>query len=306
MMYPNDYILMIAEEKVGKTIFCQQLACSMTLGQPFLGVFDIPRPLNVWYIATECKIEELKDRFIRISKKIGVDMARLKLIPIQFMFNTKEGFTALKELVTNYQAPEHKPDVIIIDALYKAIRGSITKDEVVNSFHQVVGWLITKCDCAVWLTHHLTKPSRDSDGNFHSRTDKDGYGSAFLNAGVDHIFRLEKYHNNQDLKDDRMLYCDTQRSDEISDRIRIRIMGRDPLYFERVSKYIEKHKLMLDFLKTSIVGYTLHDIEFNTRLGRTPIYEILGEMIKENLVEKTKGSRPVYYRIKTENKHLVT
>ena len=116
MLYRNDYIMLTAQAKVGKTIFMQQLTANMTSGQPFLGVFEIPKPLTVWYFATEGKADALKDRFIRINKKNPIDTERLLFFPTFFRFNTEIGVKCLEKIVN--ENLDKNPDVIIIDALY--------------------------------------------------------------------------------------------------------------------------------------------------------------------------------------------
>ena len=116
MLYEEDYIMLAAQDKMGKTILAQQIACNLTTGSPFLGVFEIPKPVNVWYIATEGKTRDLKDRFLRMSRGVKIDTSKLKLIPTVFRFNTEKGFRCLEEIVSKYK--DDLPKVIIIDALY--------------------------------------------------------------------------------------------------------------------------------------------------------------------------------------------
>jgi len=169
MINENDYIMLVAEEKMGKTILAQQLACSLTKGIPFLGTFDIPKPTRVWYFATEGKAEDLKDRFIRMNRGVPMDTSMLKLIPSSFRFNTPEGLKSLSNLIEEYK--DELPKVIIIDALYRAIKGSIRNDDIVNEFHHTIAWLIEQCDCAVVLVHHMTKPQRTPTGQYMERSD---------------------------------------------------------------------------------------------------------------------------------------
>lgn len=301
IIYPNDYVILVAEEKVGKTLLAQQLACNLTTANAFLGIFDIVKKNKVWYIATEGKSEDLKDRFIRMNKIQPLDTSYLKLIPTFFRFNTEEGARSLTELVIRFK--EDRPDVVIIDALYRAIKGSIKNDDVVNDFHFRVGWLMKQLDCAVFLVHHMTKPQRNQvDGSMFARSDKDTFGSAFLLAAVDHCFWLEKWKGKKedglDTKLDRVLKCDTQRSGNIMDDIRIRLIQPDPLYFEVVSIYEEgKHRVMELLKSTHSVG--MHNVELvgRSNISRGKIYGILKELQKEGKVEKY-GSKVKYYKIK--------
>jgi len=297
MLYADDYIMVVAEEKMGKTILSQQIACNLTSGTPFLGVFDIPKPKNVWYFATEGRAEELKDRFIRMSTAVPLDVNRLKLITTSFRFNTKEGEQSLKELLDTFQ--NELPQVIIVDALYRAIKGSIKDDNNVNDFHHVVGWLSAQCNASTILVHHMTKPQRNqNDGSMFGRTVKDTFGSAFLLAAVDHCFWLERWmKDHKDFPDDKLLRCDTQRSGNISEKVRIRLMKPDPLYFTVVSKHSEeKHKIIQLLKSKHEQGMYVDEICQKSRISRSTVYIILKELQNEDMIEKY-GTKRKYYKV---------
>jgi len=276
MLFRKDYIMIVAEEKMGKTILSQQLAASLSSGTPFLGVFDIPKPCKVWYMATEGRPEDLQDRFIRINNKITINTNNISLIPTVFRFNTPEGLESLTSIIEELK--DDKPDVIIVDALYRAIKGSLKADEVVNDFHHVIGLMSSQLSCAVILVHHMTKPQKDHQGNKFQRSDKDMFGSAFLSAAVDHVFWLEKWHKGDNDKD-RILKCDTQRSGDIVSNIRLRLKEPDPLYFEVVSTNFEDKTKVIKILENCPNGASMHDLEFKTRISRSKLYTIMGELM---------------------------
>ena len=87
IIYKKDYVLFVAEQKTGKTVCLQNMAMCLSSGTNFLGVFDIPKPIKVLYIATEGKINDIKDRFIRMRKKIKCDTNNLMLIKSRCKFN---------------------------------------------------------------------------------------------------------------------------------------------------------------------------------------------------------------------------
>lgn len=295
VLYENDYILWVAEEKTGKTIIAQQLACALTSGTPFLGSFDVKEPCNVWYFPTEGKTEDLKDRFIRMNRAVPLDINRLKIIPTSFRFNTKQGIESLEEIIR--ERPAELPKVIIIDALYQAIKGSIQKDDIIIEFNHTVRWLIRNCDCAVVLTHHMTKPQRDKDGKYFTRSDKDSYGSTFLSAAVDHIFTLEKWTKDPDMKMDRLLKCDTQRSNNIIESTRLRLLEPDPLYFVQVSTHAKEREIVMNLLRNvKEHGMNMQSLEKKSRISRTILYQIVKELALENLICK-EGSKTKFYKL---------
>lgn len=293
MLYHNDYVMIVAEEKTGKTIMAQQIACCCTTGSPLLGIFDIPKPVNVMYIATEGRAEDLKDRFIRMRNGVGLDTSKIQLISSSFRFNTQEGIQSIKELIE--MSADVMPKVVIIDALYRAIRGSIKNDDAVNEFQHIIGWLIMQLDCAVILVHHLTKAQRNQEGNYVPRTDKDAFGSVFLRAAVDHCFWLEKDYETGK-KEDRVLKCDTQRSGKIPSMIKIKLNQPDPLYFTTREEITEDKARILALLKSYKDGLTMFDLEVKSNVSRSRIYQVLRDL-KMNRVITVIGNRNKVYKI---------
>jgi len=297
ILYPNDYILIVAEEKIGKTVFGQQLTCNMSTAMPFLNTFNIPSPLKTWYFFTEVKADEMKDRFIRINHAMPINVNKIKLIPTTFWFNTTEGMGCLTEIIEKYKKEDY-PDVIIIDALYKAIKGSIKDDNVVNHFHHIINVLMNKLDCAAIVIHHMTKPQRSQhDGNFYTRSDKDTFGSAFLLAGVDHCLWIEKWKNNgKEYPLDRLLRCDTQRSGNIIESIRIRMLQPDPLQFITVDKHEEGCERVITILKAH-KELNSPALMSKSKLGRSIFYEVIRELKNQGRIVVRKEGRIVLFRL---------
>jgi len=297
MLYPQDYILLVAEEKVGKTVYVQQLACSLTSGIPFLNCFEIPKPQNVWLFLTEGKCDDIKDRFVRMKHKVELDVSRLKLIPTFFRFNTNEGLSCLWELIARYKDTPEKPNVIIIDALYRAVKGSIKNDDVINEFHHIMGILFQQFECAIILVHHMTKPMKTPEGKHFDRSDKDTFGSTFLPAGVDHMFWLEKWKKDLSFTKDRMLKCDTQRAGNIVTNIRLRLHEPDPLFFELISLHTEEKKKVLGILKESGKKMNLTELMLKTDIGRSVLYIVLKELLETELITK-EGMKEKWFQIR--------
>lgn len=298
MLFRQDYVTLIAEEKVGKTILAQQMAASLSSGTSFLGTYDIPKPMKVFYFATEGRSNDLKDRFIRINKKVKIDTNNLTLIPSFFKFNTVEGLKCLEEIISETEE-ENYPDVIFIDSLYSGFSGSLKEDEDVNLFNNTVRQLIEKLKCAVIVVHHMKKNSKDDKGNYHKRSDKDSYGSAFLSAAVDHVFWLEKWRDKEFPKD-RAFRCDTQRGGDIIDTTRLRLSEPDPLYFYQVSNNYKHKNQITKILTCSADGYSIDKLlSLAKDIKRSNMYTILKELQEEGVIEKYKphGQRTVFYHL---------
>lgn len=287
ILWKEDYVLLVAEEKMGKTILAQQMACALSSGTHFLDIFNVPKPVKVWYFATEGRANDLKDRFIRMRRGVSVDPKNLCLIPTFFRFNTKEGTESLTDIIQNYK--HEPPQVIIIDALYRAIKGSLKNDDVVNDFHAVVGSIQHYFGCAVVLVHHMTKPQRSQDGSMYERTDKDSFGSAFLAAAVDHVIWIERFkktEGDEEGKKDKLMRCDTQRSGVVFDSVRLRLLEPDPLLFTVPSKYEEEEHKILTVLASMKEGCHIDILIKKTKISRTIVYTILKRLVDTNRVTK--------------------
>lgn len=259
-LFEDDYVLVAAKEKSGKSVFGLQLACCLTTGEPFLGMLDIKEPMRVWYFSTEGKDDDTKDRLIRMTKKIPLDTTRLKLIcSAGLKFNTKIGQDCLGELLHNYK--DELPHVIIVDSLYSAISGSIKDDNVCNDFNGILRSIARYCSAAVVIMHHSKKITIDANGKVIDRGDEEMYGSAFLRAAVDHIFYMGTQGKWTYGKEKRgFIRCNTQRSGSIIDNIELLMHEPDPLWFEVVEPEPGNKERIEELLRANPNGMTVLDI----------------------------------------------
>lgn len=312
MLNKGDYILFTAEEKVGKTIFSQQLCCALSSGQQFLGAFHVHKPCKVWYMFNEVRMTQIQERFIAMSHGVDINVENITLIPFRFRFNTPQGYEELQNIINENQ--DNKPDVIILDALYKAIKGTLKDDQVINEFnHRFNQFSFALGGCARIVVHHLTKPSKDESGKFHARTDKDSFGSAFLLADVDHVFRLERWGDDPKTKE-RILKCETQRSGDVIESVRMLLIEPDPLYYTQIDLHKELHAKLLDFLEKCPQGLSIRDILEKTHISRPHFFNIIKPLMEQRLITKTtretypngkKDGRTVLYLLTKNSKSEV-
>ncbi len=226
-LYENDYAMLMAPPKIGKSILTLQLACALSSGENFLNILEVTKPVRVWYFSTEGKDEDTKHRLVRMSHKVKINVDYLKLICCSgIQFNTAVGREALARLYERYKS--ELPKVIIIDALYAAIKGSMTVDEIWTDFTATIRSFAEACDAAVIIVHHAKRPFKLKDGTTKDSGDDEIYGSAFLKASVDHLFYMGVIPHT----DHFFLKCDTQRSGNIIDTVELIRHVPDPLYWE--------------------------------------------------------------------------
>lgn len=73
LMISNGVHLLVSHPKVGKSMFAQQLAFSLTTGEDFLG-FKV-NPSHVLYITTESDINQLHERYKLMNYDYSVIMS---------------------------------------------------------------------------------------------------------------------------------------------------------------------------------------------------------------------------------------
>ena len=293
ILYKGQYVMFTAEEKVGKTVLSQQIVCSLSSGTDLFNTFDINKEHKVWYMFNEVRMNELKERFVCMNNAVKLNINNVILIPFNFHFNTEIGKQQLEQIAEEQK--DNKPDVIILDALYKAVKGSLKNDDVVNEFnHTFSSFAKDLGGCARIVIHHLTKPSRDDKGNYRKRTDKDNFGSTFLLADVDHCFRLEKWGEDPATKD-RVLKCETQRSGNIIETTRLRLIEPNPLYYTIISVHIEEKAEIIKLLNKHKC-LTIKELMKYSNINRSTLYSALKELTTEQLITKS-NNRPVLYAI---------
>ena len=301
ILFKNDIVMLVAEDKQGKTIMATQMACSLTVGKPFLDVFDIPEPVNVWYFAHEGKEGSIIDRLIRTGNHTGYNEDRLKVFSApKLRWNDdhcKEGFDYLLE-----QYKEDLPKVIIIDPLYAAMAGDLNSNVSMGDFIHNVRCFAGECGASVILIHHMKKSQRDDKGNYYKRSDGDAYGSALMKWAVDHVFWIDTYRYAkgeeapQDNKDrDRWFKCDTQRGGNIVNGLRLKLNHDDPLYFSIVDKHIHEHHKVMALLRSNPEGMNVAELIKRSRIARASMYIILRELQEIRSVEKY-GEKTKYYK----------
>ena len=301
IIYKEDFVQLIAEDKMGKTILSLQMAASLSSGTPFLGVFDIPKPVKVWYFSHEGKHNVMKDRLMRINKIVPVDLANIKLMcGSKFQWNEEGNLEVLEHLLDRYK--DELPEVIIIDPLYAASKGDLNAVAPMKEFIHIVRSFAEACKSSVFLVHHMKKNQRDEKGNHYTRNDGDGYGSAVFKWAVDHVFFLDKFkyesgetYNKKN--PDRVLQCNTQRSGDIASGVRIRLTEPDPLGFHIVEKHLEGQHKILSLLKANPKGLTADQLMKLSKIKRTSFFTVKKELENSDQI-CSEGNRPKVFKIK--------
>lgn len=264
LMISNGVYLLVSHPKVGKSMFAQQLAFSLTTGEDFLG-FKV-NPSHVLYITTEGDINQLQDRFKLMNLKPNVD--KLHIIDIDDIpdFYIRDIERDIHELTF-----DKEPLFVIID-MFKDIKfdsdyNQNDYQEINNVVFKKFKEICRKYNCTLLVTHHLNK--RD-----------DTMGSVGLNADVSGIIKLKESRN-----DYNKLTLDYKGRD--LGRLELNLKRNDNQTFSIVDENTndETDYNLLLFIKYAVskkdFDYTISDILSKTNILLTPTQ--LGGLIQRNL-----------------------
>ena len=264
LMISNGVYLLVSHPKVGKSMFAQQLAFSLTTGEDFLG-FKV-NPSHVLYITTEGDINQLQDRFKLMNLKPNVN--KLHIIDIDDIpdFYIRDIERDIYELTF-----DKEPLFIIMD-MFKDIKFDTSYD--LNNYQEIndvvfrkLKELCRKYNSTLLVTHHLNK--RDET-----------MGSVGLNADVSGIIKLKESKNNYN-----KLTLDYKGRD--LGRLELNLKRNENQTFSVIDENTndETDYNLLLFIKYAVAkkdfDYTISDILSKTNILLTPTQ--LGGLIQRNL-----------------------
>ena len=287
----RDSVILVGDAKAGKSLLKQQLCCALTSQHPFLDKYKVTRPCRITDIQLEGELEDTQDRFKRMTETLDFDPDKYHLIfeePLEL--GTVRGVNNLIRRIDNFHAPE-VPDIIFIDPVYFAFKGSLNDDAIVRQFLGGIRIIKNHFGCAVCLVHHTHKMRFNyRTGEIIDEGDEAMFGSKFFAAFPDHVL-LFVYDKKNDL---RILSCTTQRSGEIASQTMLKLVQPNPLYFKEVDEQPSREDIVMHWLNLVPNGLTVPDLETKTNLSQNTIYLSLKKLLGSDKVCKTK-TRPVLY-----------
>lgn len=282
----KDSVILVGEEKSGKSICTFQQCMALTSGSPFLGQFKVQKELKVVYVQLEGEIEDSSDRLTRMNKVLDFNPDNFQL----YYTGAMDLQDPAEALVFAEKFEEFNPDVIFVDPIYFAFSGDLNDNTVVRAFTSNIRAIKNKLQCAIVLVHHTHRTKYTHKGDIIDQGDEAIFGSKFFKAWADHTLFFSYDKKNQM----RILSCSTQRSGDVNEKVKLRLVQPDPLYFEVIDTNPSLAIKILDIIKGHSQGALFKEIKEETTLADSTIYKGIGELITNGLVEKSK-TRPVVY-----------
>ena len=292
LIWERDNIFLVGRAKIGKSIFAQQIAFSISSGEPFLSQYKTNKGCCL-YLQAEGKLSETRDRILNMLEGVSWDASNFNLVFYPGLaLNTSNGIRELKRLIDNKVAEGMPiPKLIILDPLYMWMAGDLSNQAAASTMCQNMRVLTSHYDCALMVIHHEHKLRRNDKGDLIKEGDESIFGSFVWQAFPDHILIFSRLVGNY-----RELSCTTQRSAKVIKKLELSMLDPTPLMFEirgDVAPYIKviEKNLRSNF---AIMPQELVDI---TGLSYNSVKRALAYLRKANLIEKEGTSYPVKWKL---------
>jgi hypothetical protein len=285
----NDSVILVGNEKSGKSLFIFQLICSLTSAQPFLDKYEVKSPCKVAYFQLEGELADSQDRMKRMIKTLEFQQENLSIYfypPIEL--GNKEYAQNLCKVIQQ----NGTPDILIIDPIYFAFSGSLNSDDVVREFIGNIRIMKDTLKCAVILVHHTHKQKWSTDGFKIDEGDEALFGSKFLKAWADHIIMFH-YDSKKMI---RTMSCVTQRSGDIIKECILKLIEPSPLYFEHIEKGSTKDSFIVNMLMDTKYkdGATSDMIMKKLDINKGTFYSSIKSLLFNETINKS-PQRPTVY-----------
>jgi len=303
ILWEHNHVILLAREKVGKSIFSLQMACSLSCGEAFLGEYEIPQAMDVLYIQTESTRHSTIQRIRAMTHESGVNWN-----PDNFylMFTHSlylDHDDCVTWLVNSIEAKKFKPKVIFIDPLYMSMQGSLNDDTCARAIARNIRRLTQYYDAAIVLVHHEHRPRKNDKGSEVDERDNAIMGSFVWKAFPDHIIHLKMLPSGL-----RALSCDTQRSDRVIKDMQMEMQQPLPLKYT-----IHGNPDHANYINT-VYSHIKHkgkkcakEIEQELHLSLSAVKKSLAYLVKPtvNKIRKVNpGERPTYYEVKQAEQRI--
>ena len=285
ILYEKDSICISSDPGIGKSILAIQMMANLTMGKPFLDVYNIDRPCNVLYFQTEGDRSETLERIKNMKHGLDIDDNRWAHINLPgICLNTKQGFQQFRDLLSR---PGMKYDVIIIDPVYTTVLGDLSKADVATDWVRNLRSIRGEYKCSFICLHHENKEGFEK-GKPIPRNKNNVIGSVFWGAFFNQTFKLRKHYGVH------VLETGKQRSGKIIDKIEMKMLEPKPLMYVQKDNDLNINELKVECeLKHNHDPMLARKIADNTQVSRATVYRILKKFQDNGKIMQNDG----YYTI---------
>ena len=162
ILYENGIGLIAGADGVGKSIIALQAACSIALGVPFLGYFEIPKPKQVLLIQLELENGDLSQRFIKQQRwfnnnysKHNSNWSNLQMSIIEQ--DTKMFVDQWDKIEATIIENQFNDSVLIIDNLYTSTNINVSDNADLSKLLSRISEIKRRYELTIILVNHHNK-----------------------------------------------------------------------------------------------------------------------------------------------------
>ncbi len=186
LMYEGNKVLLYGKYKGYKSMVCMRFALSLVTGKPWLG-FQLPEEgTSCMYLQLEMSEPLLQQRYLVMT---GGERHFEKKTPFHLwteFFLKLDSEKGLHTLMENLEI--HKPEVLIIDPLYKIMTGNISDAQSVAKMLDGLDAVLAEFPHMSMMLINHTRKASDGDDNWGS---DDMIGSSIFSNWADSIIKIE-------------------------------------------------------------------------------------------------------------------
>jgi len=163
---PEDYVsplipresgvLLFGRYKSGKSLLMERGIIEIAGGYAFLGIFPVKKPCRILYAQNEIADKKLQERMKKIYKALGEPKFpdEPQVVNVKGMrINTDEGYKDFVRLIG-----KTKPEIVILDSLYYALKGGVSDETVANHLIYLMDKILKAfAPLSLVLVHHQRK-----------------------------------------------------------------------------------------------------------------------------------------------------
>ena len=173
--------------KVLKTSLAVDLAISLGSGKPFLGRFEVPKPVKVAFWTGESGAPTIRETALRIAKSKAIDLSSASVL---WSFDLPKLCRADHLRALEAVIREQRLEVIIIDPLYLSLLSAETAGNAGNLYAmgaalEPLSRLAQATGATVILLHHFKKSGIPDTDNPAALEDLSQSGGSRVGAAVD-------------------------------------------------------------------------------------------------------------------------
>ena len=184
ILYQNTRLILFGKKKSFKSMLAIHTGFQIALGKPWFGYHTNKR--RVLIIQSEIPQFLFRERIIKYTSGNGSKPSNIYFCYEPYMKLDKgSGLDKFEVMVRQI-----KPEVVIIDPLYKALSGTIEESRFMNIFIDNMDRIIPKYNLTFIIIHHETKDIFGSSGVI-DRGSESAHGSMYLLNWADSILRIE-------------------------------------------------------------------------------------------------------------------